>query len=110
MKLILIRNLMDRVLHLMAVKINQIKGKRRENPIPAESYKKTHEKVIFLDKFCNYEKCDSHFPWMFLITFSERNDLAEVKKTNSNGTIVCDNDAHIVVLCTRCHFLVRASA
>ena len=53
------------------------------------------------------EKCDFHFPWMFLFTFSERNDLAEVKRTknNSNGAIVYDDDAHIVVLCTRSHFL-----
>ena len=52
-------------------------------------------------------KCDFHFPWMFLFTFSERNDLAEVKrsKNNSNGAIVYDDDAHIVVLCTRSHFL-----
>ena len=32
------------------------------------------------------EKCDFHFPWMSLITFSERNDLAEVKnKTKKNN-------------------------
>ena len=81
------------------------KEKRRENPIPAKTYKKT-EKSYFRTNFVVMKKCDFHFPWMFLITFAGRNDLAEVRKNknNSNGTIVCDDDAHIVVLCTRSHF------
>ena len=41
---------------------------------------------------------------MFLISFSERNDCAKVEKDNSNDNIVCDDDAHIVVLFTRNHF------
>ena len=38
---------------------------------------------------------------MFLITFSEGNGRAEVEENSSNGTFVCDDDAHKVVLCTR---------
>ena len=37
---------------------------------------------------------------MFLITFSEGNSRADVEKNISNDTLVCDDDAHIVVLCT----------
>ena len=32
---------------------------------------------------------------------SERNGSAEVEVNNSNGTFVCDGDAHKVVLCPR---------
>ena len=41
---------------------------------------------------------------MFLITFSEGNGRAEVEENSSNGTFVCDDDAHKVVLCTRSPF------
>ena len=37
---------------------------------------------------------------VFLITFSEGNGRAEVEENNLNGTFVCDDDAHKVVLCT----------
>ena len=37
---------------------------------------------------------------MFLRTFSEGDDRAEIEENNSNDTLVCDDDAHIVVLCT----------
>ena len=52
--------------------------------------------VIFTSHGCSY------------LHFLE-NDLAEVKRTknNSNGAIVYDDDAHIVVLCTRSHFLSK---
>ena len=35
---------------------------------------------------------------------SERNGSAEVEVNNSNGTFVCDGDAHKVVLCPRSPF------
>ena len=41
---------------------------------------------------------------MFLIIFSEENGRAEVEENNSSGTLVCDDDAHKVVLCTRSPF------
>ena len=41
---------------------------------------------------------------MFLITFSEGNCRAEVEENSSNDTFVCDDDAHMVVLCTRSPF------
>ena len=41
---------------------------------------------------------------VFIITSSEGNGCAEVEEDNSNDTLVCDDDAHIVVLCTRSHF------
>ena len=36
---------------------------------------------------------------MFLITFSEGNGRAELEKNTSNDAFVCDDEAHIVVLC-----------
>ena len=53
------------------------------------------EKLILKKK-----KCDFSFPKVFLITFSEGNSRADVEKNTSNDTFVCDDDAHIVVLCT----------
>ena len=52
------------------------------------------------------KKCYFHFPKVFLITFSEGNGRAQVEENNSNHnhTLVCDDDAHKVVLCTRSHF------
>ena len=41
---------------------------------------------------------------MFLITFSEGNGRAEVNEDNSNDTLVCDDDAHKVVVCTHGYF------
>ena len=41
---------------------------------------------------------------MLLITFSEGNCRAEVEENISNGTFVCDDDAHKVILCTRSPF------
>ena len=38
-------------------------------------------------------------------TFSDGNGRAEVEKINSNGTLVCDDEAHKVVLSTRSPFL-----
>ena len=55
------------------------KEKRRVNPIPAETYKKT-EKSYFRTNFVVMKRFEFHFPWTFLITFSERNNLAEVKE------------------------------
>ena len=46
---------------------------------------------------------DFHFPGVFLITFSKRNGRAEVEENNSNDTLVSDDDAHKVVLCTGSH-------
>ena len=37
---------------------------------------------------------------MFLITFSEGNGRAELEKNTFNDALVCDDEAHIVVLCT----------
>ena len=37
---------------------------------------------------------------MFLITFSEGNGHAELEKNTFNDALVCDDEAHIVVLCT----------
>ena len=41
---------------------------------------------------------------MFLITFSEENGRAKVEENNSNDTLVCDDDAHKVILSTRSRF------
>ena len=41
---------------------------------------------------------------MFLIIFSEENGRAEVEENNSSGTLVCDDDAHNVDLCSRSPF------
>ena len=41
---------------------------------------------------------------MFLITFSEGNGRAELEKNTFNDALVCDDEAHIVVLCTRSPF------
>ena len=41
---------------------------------------------------------------MFLITFSEGNGRAELEKNTSNDAFVCDDEAHIVVLCARSPF------
>ena len=37
---------------------------------------------------------------MFLITFSEGNGRAELEKNTFNDAFLCDDEAHIVVLCT----------
>ena len=37
---------------------------------------------------------------MFLITFSEGNGRAELQKNTFNDALLCDDEAHIVVLCT----------
>ena len=75
---------------------------RRKNPILAQAHTHTQKK-IFYGKFCA-KKCYFHFPKVFLITFSEGNGRAQVEENNSNHTLVCDDDAHKVVLCTRSHF------
>ena len=36
-----------------------------------------------------------------LITFCERNGFTEVEENDSNDTLVCDDDAHKVVVCSR---------
>ena len=41
---------------------------------------------------------------MFLNKFSEGNGCDEVEENNSNDTLVSDDDAHKVVLCTGSHF------
>ena len=75
------------------------KKKRRENPILAQAYKKSKghilRRILWLRK-----------KWDFSLPrgVSERNDCAKVEKDNSNDTIVCDDDAHIVVLCNHSHF------
>ena len=50
------------------------------------------------------KKCDFHFPRVFLNKFSEGNGCDEVEENNSNDTLVSDDDAHKVVLCTGSHF------
>ena len=52
------------------------------------------------EKLVLEKKCDFSFPKVFLITFFEGNSRADVEKNTSNDTFVCDDDAHIVVLCT----------
>ena len=86
--------------------MNQIKRKMARESDSSQDIQKT-EKVIFWDEFCGYGKNVIFTSHGCLFTFSGRNDLAEVKRTkkNSNGAIVYDDDAHIVVLCTRSHFL-----
>ena len=96
----------------MAIKINQkIEGiaekrprhttKDEKNSIQSKAHKKAQKSHIL----GSYEKkCHFHFPKMFCITFSEGNGRAEVKENNSNDTLVCDDDAHIVVLCTSSDF------
>ena len=46
-----------------------------------------------------------HIKTLFPNYISEGNDRAEVEKNNSNDTLVCDDDAHIVVVCTRSPFV-----
>ena len=41
-----------------------------------------------------------HFQQVFLITFSEGNGRAELEKNTFNDALLCDDEAHIVVLCT----------
>ena len=50
------------------------------------------------------KSCDFHYPKVFLITFSEGNGRAELEKNTSNDAFVCDDEAHIVVLCTSSPF------
>ena len=45
-----------------------------------------------------------HIPKVFLITFSEGNGRTEIEKNISNNALVCDDEAHIVVLCTHSPF------
>ena len=45
---------------------------------------------------------------VLLITFSEGNGRAEVEENISNGTFVCDDDAHKVILCTRSPFFCNS--
>ena len=47
---------------------------------------------------------DFHSPNVFLHTFSEGDGRAEIEENNSNDTLVCDDDAHIVVFRTRSYF------
>ena len=46
------------------------------------------------------KNCSFHFQQVFLITFSEGNGRAELKKNTFNDALLCDDEAHIVVLCT----------
>ena len=48
-------------------------------------------------------KCEFHFPRVFLIIFSEGNGCAEVEENNYNDTLVSDDYAHKVILYTRSH-------
>ena len=75
--------------------------KTKRNSIPSKIHNKTRKSHIlgFLEKNCYF-----HFPKVLVITFYEGNGCAEVKDNNSNDTFVCDDDAHIVVLCTRSYF------
>ena len=92
--------------------------KKDEDQVPTQTHNKwrkkfssipgTREKTkksYFMAKFVLQEKMyDFQFKKVFLITFSEWNGRAEVEENNSNGTIVCDDGAHKVILCTQSPF------
>ena len=76
---------------------------KKDDKIPGtrEKTKKSYFRTKFVFKKKNY---DFQVQNVFLITFSEGNGRAEVEENNSNGTFVCNDDAHKVVLCTRSPF------
>ena len=41
---------------------------------------------------------------VLIVTFCEGNGLTEVEENDSNETLVCDDDAHKVVVCTHGFF------
>ena len=60
----------------------------------------TKKSNIFKRILCLIKKnCYFNFEKVFLITFSKGNGRAKVEENNSNDTLVCDDDAHKVVLC-----------
>ena len=42
--------------------------------------------------------------FVLIATFCEGNSLAEVEENDSNDTLVCDDDAHKVFLCSHHYF------
>ena len=69
---------------------------------------KKNEKSYFTTKFVfKKKKYEFQFQKVFLITLIEGNGRAEVGENNSNGTFICDDDAHKVVLSPRSPFFYR---
>ena len=72
--------------------------KNYKNPI--QSRQPPQKSNIFKRILCLIKKnCYFNFEKVFLITFSKGNGRAKVEENNSNDTLVCDDDAHKVVLC-----------
>ena len=69
--------------------------------------KKTKRHILGRNLCSRKKKYEFQFQKVFLITLIEGNGRAEVGENNSNGTFICDDDAHKVVMSPRSPFFYR---
>ena len=56
--------------------------------------------TLYKKEFKSSQSC-SH---LLIVTYCEGNGLTEVEENDSNDTLVCDDDAHKVVVCSHGFF------
>ena len=75
-----------------------------KNTIPSQAHKNKLKSYTLGQNLCLRRKVLFSILKNVPNYISERNGSAEVEVNNSNGTFVCDGDAHKVVLCPRSPF------